>query len=284
MRVLITGADGLLGRELVEAFDGHDVVATGRRQLDVEDRDSVLQVVTSARPDAVVHAAAWTDVDGCELDPDRALRVNALGTRHAANAARWAGARVCYVSTDYVFSGEAHRPYDEWDRTGPISSYGRSKLGGERELGPEDTIVRTSWLSGRHGRSFVKTVLRLAGQKDEITVVDDQWGRPTFAEDLAPAIAQLVCARLPGTYHVTNQGVATWCELAQATLAAAGDDPDRVRPITTAELDPPRPAPRPRRAVLDNAALRLSGMDLLPDFHDPLERLVKELTGSGWRP
>jgi dTDP-4-dehydrorhamnose reductase len=284
VRVLLTGADGLLGRDLVDAFDGHDVVPTSRRQLDVEDRDSIFQAITSARPDVVVHAAAWTDVDGCELDPDRALRVNALGTRHVAQAARSAGARVCYLSTDYVFSGEAHRPYDEWDQTRPLSSYGRSKLGGEAELGPEDTIVRTSWLSGRHGRSFVKTVLRLAGEMEEIPVVDDQWGRPTFAADLAPAIARLVTARLAGTLHVTNQGVATWFELAQATLAVAGDDPARVRPIDTGELDPPRPAPRPRRAVLDNAALRLSGLDLLPDFHDPLERLVKELTVSGWRP
>ena len=279
MRILITGAEGQLGRELVAAFPGHEVVATERSTLDVEDRDSVLAAMVGVRPDAVVHAAAWTDVDGCELEPHRALRINALGTRHVAHGARLVGARLCYVSTDYVFAGDAERPYTEWDMTGPISSYGRSKLGGEQELDPGSTIVRTSWLCGRHGRNFVKTMLGLAVQRDELEVVDDQHGCPTFAGDLAGAIATLVLERLPGTFHVTNQGQTTWFELARETLAAAGHDPAKVRPVGSAELRPPRPAPRPAWSVLDNAALRLSDLPLLADYHEPLQRLVKELVG-----
>ncbi|MDP9404643.1 MAG: dTDP-4-dehydrorhamnose reductase [Actinomycetota bacterium] len=280
MRVLITGAEGQVGRELVEAFEGHavdGVVATGRRQLDVADRDSVLQAICSVRPDAVVHAAAWTDVDGCEGDPGRALQVNALGTRHVAEAARLAGARLCYLSTDYVFAGDAATPYTEWDQTGPRSVYGRSKLGGERELGPDATIVRTSWVCGRHGRNFVRTILAAAAERDELAVVDDQHGCPTFADDLAAMIVRLVVSRLPGTFHVTNQGATTWYGLATAALEAAGLDPAKVKPIATADLDPPRPAPRPAWSVLDNAALRLCGIPLLPDFHEPLERLVKQV-------
>ena len=144
MRVLITGTGGQLGHDLVEAFADHDTVATTHGQLDVADRDAVLAAITELRPDAVVHAGAWTDVDGCETDPDRAFRTNALGTRHVVEGARIAGARVCYVSTDYVFDGTGDRPWVEWDAPAPLSVYGRSKLGGERELDPGDTIVRTS--------------------------------------------------------------------------------------------------------------------------------------------
>ena len=188
------------------------------------------------------------------------------------------GARVCYVSTDYVFDGTASSPYREWDDPNPRSVYGRSKLGGERELDPGSTLVRTSWVCGLNGRNFVKTVLRLADERDELTVVDDQHGCPTFTPDLAEMIRRLVVARLPGTFHVTNQGSTSWFGFAREILAAAGLDPGRVRPIPTAGLDPPRPAPRPANSVLDNAALRLSGLPLLPDYHEPLERMVKELT------
>ena len=188
------------------------------------------------------------------------------------------GAGVCYVSTDYVFDGTAASPYREWDDPNPRSVYGRSKLGGERELDPDSTVIRTSWVCGLNGRNFVKTVLRLAGERDELTVVDDQQGCPTFTPDLAEMIRRLVVARRPGTFHVTNQGSTSWFGFARDILAAAGLDPGRVRPIATADLDPPRPAPRPANSVLDNAALRLSGVSLLPDYHEPLERMVKELT------
>jgi dTDP-4-dehydrorhamnose reductase len=189
---------------------------------------------------------------------------------------------VCYISTDYVFAGDSPRPYTEWDATRPLSVYGRSKLGGERELDPGSTVVRTSWVCGRYGNNFVKSILRASATAGpgELTVVDDQHGCPTFADDLASMIARLVVARLPGTFHVTNQGATSWFDLAREVVAAAGLDPAIVRPITTSQLDPPRPAPRPARSILDNAALRLSGLPVLPDYHDSLDRLVKALAND----
>ena len=274
LRILITGAGGGLGRDLGKVFESdrhHEVIAASRHELDLADRDSILGAITSVEPDVVIHGGAWTAVDACEGDPDQAFRVNALGTRHVQHAARIVGARVCYLSTDFVFDGTATAPIDEWSPTNPLSVYGRSKLGGELEMDPGNTIVRT-----RGGTGFVKTMLRLAGERDEVRVVADQVGSPTFTEDLAKAVRMLVVGRFPGVFHVTNSGAATWHELAQATFAAAGLDPARVVPITTADY--PTPARRPPYSVLDNAALRLQGLPLLPDWHEPLERLVKELT------
>ncbi len=279
MKVLVTGAGGQVGRELVEALagPGREVVACDRATLDVTDREQVLRAVLGTHPDSIVHAAAWTDVDGCERDPDRAYSVNALATRHVVEAARAVGARVCYLSTDYVFDGRADRPYHEWDTPSPLSVYGRSKLGGEAELGDADTVVRTSWVCGRFGRNFVKTVLARAEAGEPLRVVDDQFGCPTFADDLATMIRRLVVSRLPGVYHVTNQGATSWYGLACDVVAAAGLDPGLVSPIATAEMDPPRPARRPANSVLDNAALRLQGLPLLPDHHEPLQRLLGHL-------
>ncbi len=276
-RLLVTGAGGALGHSLLDVFDGDDVVGLGRDQLDVSDRDAVLHTIDHVAPDVIVHAGAWTDVDGCELDPDRAFRVNALGTRNVVEGARLAGARVVYVSTDYVFDGRSARPYVEWDATNPLSAYGRSKLGGESELGSGDTVVRTSWLCGSTGRNFVRTIFERATAGQPLRVVDDQQGCPTFTDDLAAMLRRLAVERRPGVFHVTNQGVTTWFRLAREVVELAGLDPDQVQPCTTAELDPPRPAPRPMLSVLDNAALRLGGVPLLADYHEPLERLVKEL-------
>ena len=277
MRVLVTGAGGQVGTELVEAFAGHEVIACDRARVDVADRDAVLAAITSTEPDAVVHAAAWTQVDACEDDPDRAFAVNALGTRHVAEAARIVGARVCYLSTDYVFDGTSPTPYHEWSPTAPQSVYGHSKLAGEGELDPGHTVVRTSWVFGEHGGNIVKTILRIAGDQDTLRFVDDQHGHPTDAADLASMIVRLVVGRRPGVFHVTNQGAVSWYEFARSVMEAAGLDPDRVEPIATTDLDPPRPAHRPANSVLDNAALRLSGVDLLPDYREPLARLVKTL-------
>jgi dTDP-4-dehydrorhamnose reductase len=239
-----------------------------------------MQVLDAVRPDAVVHAGAWTAVDACESDPDRAYGVNALGTRWVAEGARLVGAHVVYLSTDYVFDGTSPRPYTEWDDPNPMSVYGRSKLGGERELDPTSTIVRVAWVCGVHGSNMVKTVLRLAGERDELAFVDDQRGCPTFTEDLAGMIRRLTVARLPGLFHVTNQGATTWFQFVRDVFVAAGLDPERVKPIKTVDLDPPRPAPRPANSVLDNMALRLAGIPLLPDHHEPLDRTVKELLAS----
>jgi len=280
VRILITGAGGQVGRELVHEFRAHDVVALDHSQLDVSDRDQVLGAVTTVAPDVVVNGAAWTAVDANEGDPDRAWAVNALAVRHLADGARRVGAWVCHISTDYVFDGTKPDPYVEWDQPNPVSMYGRSKLGGERELGPGDTIVRTSWVCGYHGGNMVKTILRLAGEHDTLSFVDDQRGHPTFADDLASVVRQLVVERRPGLFHVTNQGAVSWYEFAREVLRAAGLDPERVHPIATADLDPPRPAPRPANSVLDNAALRLGGVPLADDFRQPLGRLVARLTAA----
>jgi dTDP-4-dehydrorhamnose reductase len=280
MRVLITGAGGQVGRELVDVFSAderHQVFAFDRAGLDIGDRDTVLGVLTAIAPDVVINPAAWTAVDACESDADRAMRDNALAVRHLADGARRVGARVVHVSTDYVFDGSKHDPYVEWDTPNPQSVYGISKLAGERELGADDTVVRTSWVCGFHGSNMVKTILRLAGEHDTLSFVDDQRGHPTFADDLAAMIYRLVVDRRPGVFHVTNQGAVSWFEFAREVLRAAGLDPERVGPISTADLQPPRPAPRPANSVLDNAALRLGGIELLDDFRTPLQRLVARL-------
>ncbi len=278
MRILITGAGGQVGRELVEVFADHEVIAADRNLLDITNRDEVFQVVTTTQPDAIVNAAAWTAVDACESDPERAFLVNALSTRFIGEAARLVTAHLCHISTDYVFDGTKASPYFEWDEPNPRSVYGHSKLAGERELGPEATIVRTSWVCGRYGSNMVKTILRLAGEHDKLSFVNDQIGHPTFADDLATAIRRLVIDRRAGLFHVTNQGQCSWYEFAQAVLTASGADPLRVSPIATADLQPARPAPRPANSVLDNAAMRISGLPLLPHYNETLERLVKELT------
>lgn len=281
MRVLVTGATGQLGRDTAEKFaaSGHEVVAAGRRELDVAHRDQVLSVVGSVSPDVVVNCAAFTAVDACEAEVDRAYQVNALAVRHVAEAARRFGAHLCHVSTDYVFSGDKGGPYHEWDRPDPQSVYGATKLAGEQEAGEEATVVRTSWLCGRHGSNMVTTVLRLASEGEPMRFVDDQRGSPSFTTDVAAVIERLCADRRPGLYHVTNQGEASWYEFARETMTAAGHDPDRVVPITTAELQPPRPAARPANSVLENRALALAGLDRPPDYRAPLSRLVADLLG-----
>jgi dTDP-4-dehydrorhamnose reductase len=287
MRVVITGAGGQLGQDLVRSFrdagNHHEVNGFPRDRLDVGDRDAVLQVMGAVRPDVIVHAAAWTAVDACEADPDRAYRVNALGTRHVAEAARLTGAHIVYISTDYVFDGLSARPYREWDDPNPLSVYRRSKLAGEREVlagVPGATVVRTSWVFSTHGANMLLTVLRLSAERPELAFVDDQRGCPTSTEDLAGMVVNLCSARLPGLFHVTNQGPTTWYQFARDVVAAAGRDPGMVRAITTPEVQPRRPAPRPANSVLDNNALRLQGIPLLPDFHEPLERAIKQLEAA----
>ena len=306
LRVLVTGGNGQLGRDLRDVLAGRvpdggvtsldpgagsiEVLSTDIDTLDVVDRTAVGQAFESFRPDLVIHGGAYTAVDACEADPDTAYAVNALGTRHVAEAARRIDAHLVYVSTDYVFDGALDRPYVEWDATNPQSVYGRSKLGGELEVaaitgGHLATVVRTAWVSGAHGANMVKTVLRLAGAGggDPLGFVDDQHGTPTFTADLAPAIVRLALERRPGTFHITNQGATTWFGFARATLSAAGLDPEQVEPIATSELDPPRQAPRPANSRLDNAALRLSGLPLLPEWTESLDRLVHTLRAGAGR-
>lgn len=281
MRVLVTGAAGQLGVDLVRRCEasGDSVVATDRSSLDITDRDAVLAAVTTTRPDAIINCAAWTAVDACEADPARALRANALAVRYLAEAGRRVGAHLVQVSTDYVFDGTLDRPYHEWDRTNPQSSYGASKLAGEHEAGPEAAIVRTSWVCGEHGANMVKTVLRLSVEPRRLAFVDDQRGCPTFTSDLATVLRRIALDRRSGVHHVTNAGAVSWFEFVKEILIAAGRDPSLVEPIATAELDPPRPAPRPANSVLDNAVLRAGGIGELRDFREPLAEVVAALLG-----
>jgi len=257
------------------------VLAADHAHLDVTDRDAVLGVLDTFAPDVVIHSAAFTAVDECEREPGRAFAVNALGTRHVAEGCRLAGAHLTYVSTDYVFDGEKATAYCEWDLPNPRSVYGASKLGGERELGAEATIVRTSWVCGSRGANIVKTALRLLGAGvAPLRFVDDQRGSPTIASDLAVALCDLALARRPGLFHVTNSGATSWYGFVRAVARFAGYPEGRVEPITTAELDPPRPAPRPANSVLENAALVASGLALLPPWEESTERLVALLGAS----
>jgi dTDP-4-dehydrorhamnose reductase len=300
VRILITGADGQLGRDLLDCLAGrvplggrrcallgpegpqpgltHEVLGTDIGTMPVDDRDAVLTTFTAFRPELVLHGGALTAVDRCETEIDLAYAVNATGTRNVAEAAALVGAHMVYVSTDYVFDGTSARPYREWDAPCPTSVYGASKLAGERECRPGSTIVRTSWVCGAHGANMAVTALRLAEGDGELRFVDDQHGSPTFTADLAPAIVTLGLDRRPGVFHVTNSGTTTWWGFVRAVLAEAGADPDRVQPIGSADLDPLRyPAPRPANSVLDNMALRLSGLPALPDWQDGLARLVSAL-------
>ena len=276
MRILLTGAGGQLGTDLVAALADHDLTAFNHTDLDIGDMAAVDLAIESVRPDVVVNAAAWTAVDACESDPARAYRDNAFAVRLLADGCRRTGAHLATISTDYVFDGTKVEAYHEWDIPNPQSVYGASKLAGEAEAGPDATIVRTSWVCGEHGPNMVKTILALLAERPTLSFVDDQVGHPTFTADLAPVVAELALGRRRGVYHVTNQGAVSWYGFARAVAEAAGADPDRVEPINSAAM--PRPAPRPKNSRLDNAALRLAGMDPLRDFHEPLAELVAALS------
>ena len=266
MRIAITGAGGQLGKELIEVLGrGTDeVLALESRDLDVTDGEEVVKTLVAARPDVVIHAAAFTNVDACEAEPEKAYLVNALGARNVAvacgriDAAQGEpGAAMVYVSTDFVFDGEKQEPYREFDEARPLSVYGKSKLAGEKyvaSLLPRHYIIRTSWLYGRHGRNFVKTVLELAAHQPELRIVSDQVGSPTYARDLAEVIARLIRTPFCGVYQVSNSGSCSWFEFAGAILRLAGlADDVPVRAITSDELG--RPARRPAFSVMSHLAL-----------------------------
>jgi dTDP-4-dehydrorhamnose reductase len=283
VKILVTGAAGQLGREVVDVATsaGHDVFAASRAELDVTNPEVVRAVVSREQPAVIIHAAAWTAVDACESDREKAMLHNGSATRFVVDAAREVGARVVYISTDYVFDGTKPTPYVETDVPNPQSVYGASKLAGEQALDTAiDTVVRISWVCGFHGANMVKTILQIAGQQDTLTFVDDQIGCPTFADDAAAMITRLATEARTGIWHVTNQGAVSWYDFTREVLRAAGHDPARVKPVRTRDLVPARPAPRPANSVLDNAALRTAGISLLDDFRVPLARLVTRLTAQ----
>ncbi|MGB9184025.1 MAG: dTDP-4-dehydrorhamnose reductase [Solirubrobacteraceae bacterium] len=271
MRVLITGAGGMLGHDVRDAARaaGHEVVAVPRAELDVADRTAVDSLVADAGPDVVVNCAAWTDVDGAEADFQPALAVNGPGAGHVASAAAKAGAWTLQISSDYVFSGAKREPYLESDSVGPVSAYGRSKLAGEQavaEAAPRaHTIVRSSWLFGTTGQCFPRTILKLAGERDQLDVVADQVGCPTFTGHLAEALVAVAARRPLGVLHVSAAGECSWFDFAREIVAARSLD-CQVAPCTTAQF--PRPAPRPAYSVLRSE--RGSVAPTLPHWRDGL--------------
>jgi dTDP-4-dehydrorhamnose reductase len=274
MRILITGANGQLGFELRQVFSGHDLVLCVRPEFDVL-RPEVQDQVLAAKPDVVIHAAAYTDVDGAEGESEQAMAVNAEGTERIARAAAQAGARLIYLSTDYVFDGLKGVPYDERDQPNPLNVYGRSKLEGERlalRRCPNTLIARTSWLYGANGKNFVKTIMRLAQERPELRVVADQRGCPTYARDLAIALSRMAKIDLRGIVHATGTGECTWHEFACAIVSLMGV-PVAVHPITAAEAR--RPAPRPAYSVLGNRVLAGTGI-VLPHWKEAIGRFVNE--------
>jgi dTDP-4-dehydrorhamnose reductase len=284
-RWLVTGAGGMLGTDLVAALtaDGEPVAAMDRAGLDVTDAAAVTDAIARCRPDVVVNCAAWTAVDDAEASEQQALAVNAGGPANLAAACAGAGARLVQISTDYVFAGDAGRPYAEDDVPAPRTAYGRTKLGGERavlgRLPGSGYIVRTAWLYGAHGPSFVRTMIKLEGQRQTIDVVDDQHGQPTWTADVARQVIALVSSTAaPGIYHATSSGQVTWFGLAREIFSLLGADPSRVRPIPSSGL--PRPAPRPAYSVLGHAAWAAPGIRPMGEWRAALHRAFPALLAA----
>jgi dTDP-4-dehydrorhamnose reductase len=282
LKILVTGANGQLGRELVLLPERPDmeIRGFGRETLDVTDLAQCRQAFRSYRPDAVIHCAAYTKVDQAESEPDEAYRVNAYGARNAAVAAEEIGAKFVYISTDYVFDGRANAPYREHDRPNPLSVYGKSKLAGEQlvqTLSSRWFIVRTSWVYGKHGGNFVKTMLRLSEERDRLEIVDDQIGSPTSAEDLARFLLELVKTDCYGIFHASNTGACSWYAFAKAIFEERRIDV-RVEPCKTDDF--PRPAPRPAYSVLDHGAIRAHGLEPLRPWREALRSFLKQTDQS----
>ncbi len=265
MRILLTGANGMLGRDLMAQLGAdHQVHPFPRQALDVTDPQAIWRTVTELDAELIINCAAYTDVDGCERHPRDANRLNALAPRYLAVAAQETGAALLHVSTDYVFDGTGTTPYTEFDPVGPATAYGRSKLAGEHEIRrhcPRHFIVRTAWLYGAHGGNFVDTMLRLAGERDHLNVVVDQVGNPTWTVDLARAIGRLIDTNAYGTYHGTAEGEVSWHGLAREIFRLRGLTTE-VQPVTSEQF--PRPAKRPAYSSLDNVCLGELGIHMRP--------------------
>jgi dTDP-4-dehydrorhamnose reductase len=303
MRVLVTGASGQVGTDLVDALEGRvpaggastallggppvgdgefSVTAASHGQLAVDDAAAVAVAFEAARPDVVVHLGAYTAVDRAETEPDLAHTVNAIGTANVAAAAELVGAHLVYTSTDYVFDGTKPTAYLEGDAPSPRSVYGRTKLEGELACTSSATIARVSWVAGYHGRNIVRLAVDRARRGEPMRFVDDQRGCPSFAADLAGGLVTLVRERPRGLVHLTNAGATTWFGLVRAVAEAAGGDPSSVTAIPTSALEPPPLAPRPPNSELAPGRLVADGYDLLPPWEEAMHRLVAAiLEGTG---
>lgn len=273
MRVTVFGASGLLGQALVKELHDEQLAAFSSKDGDLRDAARIGQAVQASRPDCIILAAAYTDVDGCELNRELAFAVNCEGAIHVAQAARAHHARLIFLSTDYVFDGTKTSPYDASDTQNPINVYGESKARAEQRLLdilPDVCIVRTSWLFGPGGKCFPATILKLATARPEISVVNDQRGCPTYTSDLASAIATLCRKSARGIVHATNAGNCTWHEFATLLLRVARFT-TIVKPVTSAEF--PRPARRPANSVLSPTSLHAYGIQL-PDWQDASRRYL----------
>lgn len=280
MRILVTGASGQLGYDVERELErrGIEHLGTSSRELDITDREAVERLMAAYRPDAAIHCAAYTKVDLAEDEPERCWAVNADGTRNLAAACREIGAKMLYISTDYVFPGTGERSYETGDPTGPVNTYGRSKLAGElavQSLSEKYFIVRISWVFGKNGNNFVKTMLRLAETKAELSVVCDQIGSPTYTADLAPLLCDMVQTERYGVYHATNEGTCAWSEFAEAIFELAGRQVV-VHPIPTSAY--PTRAARPLNSRMSKECLHSNGFQELPEWKNALARYLKEIT------
>ena len=276
MKILITGSNGMLGHDLIEVLkDDNELILTTSKTLDITDREHVVEFISENKPDIVINSAAYTDVDGCEENQDLAYSVNGDGVKNLALACKKADSTLVHISTDYIFNGKNTRPWVEDDEIGPISVYGKSKLKGEQAiLGILDKffIIRTAWLYGINGKNFPKTMLELAKNHSEITVVYDEVGTPTYTPDLAEAIFELIKTDFYGIYHITNSGSCSWCEFARYIFEVAGKDV-KVVPVTASEFA--RPAPRPHYSVLNNKNWTEKGFKPLRSYKEAIKEYIE---------
>lgn len=276
MKILITGSNGMLGHDLENVLkDKHELILTTSKTLDITDKDKTMEIIKENNPDIVINSAAYTDVDGCETNQDLAYAVNGQGVENLALACREIDCPLVHVSTDYVFDGTARDPIPEDGEIGPISVYGKSKLMGEQaiqEILDKYFIVRTAWLYGINGKNFPKTMLELAENHPEITVVYDEVGTPTYTPDLAYGISQLIETDFYGIYHLTNSGSCSWCEFARYIFEIAERDVNVV-PVTASEFS--RPAPRPSYSVLMNKKWIENGFEPLRDYKEAISEYIE---------
>jgi len=275
VKIALTGSDGMLGSDIKKVFSDVDLTNFTLHDFDITDLDATVKAVKEIKPDYLIHVAAHTDVDGCESDPGKAILVNGVGARNITIAGEEVGCPVVYISTDYVFDGAREETYNEWDKTNPINVYGLSKLLGEQfvaSLTNRFYIVRTSWLYGRNGKNFVDTIVRLLSEKDEIDVVNDQVGSPTYTYDLARKLRELI-GRGYGTYHITNTSHCSWYEFAVEIARLKGINKN-INPTTTEKCN--RPAKRPAFSVLGNTMLRLEGIEPARHWKEALEDYLKD--------